>query len=555
MELFQWVLSKPTSNPASPNFVQQSSILASSEAFQTTEGHFIARPCEVSPLPARPQTAPDFVSHHHEHQRNLTRSLRHLPGPPRYRAQPPIEHKRLSLSLSLSLSLLLSLSLSLSLALTLSLALSHSLSFCAQGGDPPHATRRKTTSVRLSEKTFSTLCTARELALASLNIRWGVIVASLHRGRCSTCRLEAIIVASFYRCSISRLPPASFTPSSVPLHGAPSPPLAPTFVRASSLFVFEQKIPCSRSRKRFPQRVGAQLVHPHQPACQDHLGPEAAGCMVMHGLLEVIHFLPESPILLHIPVVPQIQRAPFHELLISDLVQGKVSQGLQRLCPPARALSEFAQHQQAFFDSSRGTTHVLGFHPIVPHPCSFVKGVFEPSDRGSLSHTQTSAGESCGTSPAIVGLQLESESERTWFVQREIVQVCDCGLDGLFQFVSHRGRVRTPFLFSKVSLFCSLRSLVHSSRCRRHCFLCSVGLLEQVKKDFVRLLPPRGRSLRHYSLFSTCHRFFHTSLLISQSRNAVGTLPWLCQGSWFFHRFRIGGLLPPPLSSESPSLS
>ena len=47
-------------------------------------------------------------------------------------------------------------------------------------------------------------------------------------------------------------------------------------------------------------------------------------------------------------------------------------------------------------------------------------------------------------------------------MQREIVQVCDCALDGLFQFVSHRGRVRTPFLFSKVSLFCSLRSLVHS---------------------------------------------------------------------------------------------
>ena len=31
-ELLQWVLFKPTSNPASPNFVQQSSIMASSEA-------------------------------------------------------------------------------------------------------------------------------------------------------------------------------------------------------------------------------------------------------------------------------------------------------------------------------------------------------------------------------------------------------------------------------------------------------------------------------------------------------------------------------------------
>ena len=42
---------------------------------------------------------------------------------------------------------------------------------CA-GGDPPHATKRKT-KPQLSEKTFSTLYTARELALASLNIRWG----------------------------------------------------------------------------------------------------------------------------------------------------------------------------------------------------------------------------------------------------------------------------------------------------------------------------------------------------------------------------------------------
>ena len=46
-----------------------------------------------------------------------------------------------------------------------------------------------------------------------------------------------------------------------------------------------------------------------------------------------------------------------------------------------RALSGFAQQQQAFFDSSHGITHVLGFHPLVPHPCSLVKGVFEPSDR------------------------------------------------------------------------------------------------------------------------------------------------------------------------------
>ena len=43
------------------------------------EGHCIARPCEVSSLPARPQTAQDFVSHHHAHHRTLRRSLRHPP--------------------------------------------------------------------------------------------------------------------------------------------------------------------------------------------------------------------------------------------------------------------------------------------------------------------------------------------------------------------------------------------------------------------------------------------------------------------------------------------
>ena len=57
-----------------------------------------------------------------------------------------------------------------------------------------------------------------------------VIVASSHRRRCCTCRLEAAIVASFHTGPISRLAPASFTPSPIPLLGAPSPPIAPTFV-------------------------------------------------------------------------------------------------------------------------------------------------------------------------------------------------------------------------------------------------------------------------------------------------------------------------------------
>ena len=35
----------------------------------------------------------------------------------------------------------------------------------------------------------------------------------------------------------------------------------------------EQKIPCSRSRNRFPQRVGARPVHPHPPAPPRQLAP------------------------------------------------------------------------------------------------------------------------------------------------------------------------------------------------------------------------------------------------------------------------------------------
>ena len=38
----------------------------------------------------------------------------------------------------------------------------------------------------------------------------------------------------------------------------------------------------------------------------------------------VIHFLPEGPSLRRIPVIPQIQEAPFHELLISDPVRSKM---------------------------------------------------------------------------------------------------------------------------------------------------------------------------------------------------------------------------------------
>ena len=79
MELLQGVLSKPTSNPASPNFVQQSSIMVSSEALdpenrrtssaypkqlRDTASHVHAK-FILSQL--RPHTAQYFVSHHHEH--------------------------------------------------------------------------------------------------------------------------------------------------------------------------------------------------------------------------------------------------------------------------------------------------------------------------------------------------------------------------------------------------------------------------------------------------------------------------------------------------------
>ena len=56
---------------------------------------------------------------------------------------------------------------------------------------------------------------------------------------------------------------------------------------------------------------------------------------------------------------------------------------------------------------------------------------------------------------------------------REIVQVCDFALDGLFQIVSLLERGVPPLLLVLISLL--------SPRCRRHCSLCSVGLLEQVK--------------------------------------------------------------------------
>ena len=65
-ELLQWVLSKPTSNPASSNFTQQSSIMASIVS-ETAEGHFIACPREGVSLPTRPLTAQDFVCHNHKH--------------------------------------------------------------------------------------------------------------------------------------------------------------------------------------------------------------------------------------------------------------------------------------------------------------------------------------------------------------------------------------------------------------------------------------------------------------------------------------------------------
>ena len=148
---------------------------------------------------------------------------------------------------------------------------------------------------------------------------------------------------------------------------------------------------------------------------------------------------------------------------------------------PARAFSEVAQNQQAFFDSSNGITRVLGFHPVVPHPCSLVKGVFEPSDRGSLSQHRHQQTNRVAPVQPLLGCNF-SQDRRTWFVHRETVQVCDSALDGLFQFVSLWGGVRPPLLFSRVSLFCFLCSTFHSPRCRRLCSLCSVGLLESVKE-------------------------------------------------------------------------
>ena len=80
-------------------------------------------------------------------------------------------------------------------------------------------------------------------------------------------------------------------------------------------------------------------------------------------------------------------------------------------------------------------SHVLGFHPIVPHPCSLVKGVFEPSDRGSLSQHRHQQTNRVAPVQPLLGCSF-NQDRRTWFVHREIVQVCDCALDGLFQFVS-----------------------------------------------------------------------------------------------------------------------
>ena len=71
----------------------------------------------------------------------------------------------------------------------------------------------------------------------------------------------------------------------------------------------------------FPRSIGSHL-------CRQVVDQTLAGM--------VIRFLPEGPSVRRILVVPQIQEAPFHELLISDPVRGKVPQvpqGLQRLCP------------------------------------------------------------------------------------------------------------------------------------------------------------------------------------------------------------------------------
>ena len=183
---------------------------------------------------------------------------------------------------------------------------------------------------------------------------------------------------------------------------------------------------------------------------------------------------------------------------------------------PAGALSEVARNQQVLFDSSRGITRVLGFHPTVPHPCSLVKGVFEPSDRGSLSqHRHQQANRVAPVQP-FLGCSF-SQNRRT-----------SCAVDGLFQSISHRGGFVRLSCSPGCPLFCSLCSLVRSPRCRRHCFLCSVGLFEQVKRFRETLAFSWSLSPSLPSLFNL------SSLPVSQSHNAVGLLPWLCQGSWFF---------------------
>ena len=163
-----------------------------------------------------------------------------------------------------------------------------------------------------------------------------------------------------------------------------------------------------------------------------------------------------------------------------------------------------------------------------------VKGVFEPSDRGLLSQHRHQQMNRVAPVQPLLGCSF-SQDRRTCLVHREIVQVCDCALDGLFQFVSRWGGVRTPSLFSKVS--CSALSVPWSILRVRAAVVpafSALSVCSSRSKGFRDTLASSWSLLRHYFLCSACHRYSPTSLLVSQSRNAVETQPWLCQGSWVF---------------------
>ena len=131
--------------------------------------------------------------------------------------------------------------------------------------------------------------------------------------------------------------------------------------------------------------------------------------------------------------------------------------------------------------------------PIVSHPRSLVEGVFEPSDRALLSqHRHQQANRVAPVQP-LLGCSF-SQDRRTWLVHREIVQVCDCALDGLFQFISQEWDLSTFTPLQSVpvllSLFLGPFSALLLSLLSLPCRSARTG-----QRGFVTVLPPRGRSL------------------------------------------------------------